>query len=111
MRIINFKSQEDETIPLFKQLTILPLEETLQLKQAKFMWKLRNDVLPPSLSRNFRLNNRNQLIISHNRLNQSAKHITFAGPSLWNDIPSNIQDKPTPKAFSKAMKDFLLDNL
>ena len=111
IRIVSFKSHEEETTPLFKQLSILPLEETLQLKQAKYMWKLQKDVLPPSLSCNFKFNNRNQLVISHNRLTQSQKHITFAGPTLWNEIPSNIQDKPTPKAFSKAMKDFLLDDL
>ena len=39
IRIISFKSHDDDAIPLFKQLSILPLEETLLLKQAKHMWK------------------------------------------------------------------------
>ena len=111
IRIISFKSHDDEPLPLFKQLSILPLEETLQLRQANFMWKFKNNLLPSSLSSNFRLNNRNQLTVTYNRLIQSASHITHAGPKLWNGIPPNIQDKTTPKSFSNAMKAFLLDKL
>ena len=74
MRIISSKPFDEEPIPLFKQLSILPLVETLLLKQAKFMWKLQNELLPPSLSGNFKTNNRNQLVLSHNRLEHSAKH-------------------------------------
>ena len=111
IRIISFKAYDDEPLPLFKKLSILPLEETLLLKQANFMWKLQNNLIPPSLSTNFKQNNRSQLTISYNRLAQSAKHITYAGPNLWKAIPLNIQDKPTPKSFSSAMKAFLLDRL
>ena len=111
IRIISFKTHDDEPIPLFKHLSILPLEETLLLKQAKHMWKLQHDLLPKSLSSNFKSNNRNQLALSHNRLAQFSKHITFAGPRLWSSIPSSLQDKLTPKSFSKSMKDFLLGSL
>ena len=111
IRIISFKAYDDEPLPLFKKLSILPLEETLLLKQANFMWKLQTNLIPPSLSTNFKQNNRSQLTISYNRLAQSAKHITYAGPNLWKAIPLNIQDKPTPKSFSSAMKAFLLDRL
>ena len=111
IRLISFKTYDQEPIPLFKQHSILPLEETILLKQAKFMWKLQNELLPPSLSQNFKSNNRNQLAISHNRLEYSARHITYAGPRLWNAIPADIQNKLTPKSFSNSMKNFLLDNL
>ena len=111
IRIISFKSHDDQVLPLFKKLSILPLEETLQLKQANFMWKLKNNLIPSSLSSNFRFNKRNQISVSYNRLHQSARHITYAGPKLWNEIPLMIQDKPSPKSFSNAMKTFLLDKL
>ena len=111
IRLISFKSYDEESTPLFKQLSILPLEETLKLKQAKFIWKLQNNLLPTSLSRNFKFNSRNQLTNPLNRLTHSAKHITYAGPRLWNDVPTDIKHKVTPKAFSKAMKDNLLSNL
>ena len=111
IRIISFKTYDDDTLPLFKKLSILPLEENLRLKQAKFMWKLKNNLIPSSLAANFKQNNRNQLTVSYNRLVQSARHITYAGPKLWKAIPSNIQDKATPKSFSNSMKTFLLDKL
>ena len=75
------------------------------------MWKMQNELLPPSLTQNFKTNNRNQLALSHNRLDISAKHITFAGPRLWNTIPENIQTKLTPKSFNNSMKKLLVDNL
>ena len=111
IRLISFKPFDEEPIPLFKQHSILPLEETLLLKQAKFMWKLQNELLPPSLSSNFKLNNRNQLALSYNRLDLSSKHIIYSGPRLWNSIPTDLQNKLTPKSFSKSMKEFLLENL
>ena len=111
IRLISFKPYHEEPIPLFKQHSILPLEETFLLKQAKFMWKMQNELIPPSLTRNFNSNSRNQLTISHNRLDHSAKHITYAGPRLWNAIPVDIRNKLTPKSFSNSMKKFLIDNL
>ena len=111
IRLISFKPYDEEAIPLFKQHTILPLEETFLLKQAKFMWKMQNELLPPSLTRNFKFNNRNQLALSHNRLDISAKHITYAGPRLWTAIPADIQSKLTPRSFSISMKNFLVENL
>ena len=111
VRLISFKSYDEDAIPLFKQHSILPLEETFLIKQAKFMWKMQNDLLPPSLTRNFKFNNRNQLTLAHNRLDISAKHITYAGPRLWTAIPADIQSKVTPRSFSNSMKNFLIDNL
>ena len=111
IRLISFKPYHEEPIPLFKHHSILPLEETFLLKQAKFMWKMQNELIPPSLTRNFNSNSRNQLTISHNRLDHSAKHITYAGPRLWNAIPVDIRNKLTPKSFSNSMKKFLIDNL
>jgi hypothetical protein len=88
---------------------ILPLDQALELKQATFMWKLKNKLLPPSLISNFRTNNRNQTALLHNRLVSSTKHITFAGPRLWNDIHPTIQELKTPKSFSKALQKHLLN--
>ena len=48
IRLISFKSYDEETIPLFKQHSILPLEETFLLKQAKYMWKLQNELVQVS---------------------------------------------------------------
>ena len=90
IRIISFKDKYEPHIPLFKELSILPLEKSIELKQSVFMWKLNNGLLPPTLTHNFRIQ-RNQPSIMHNRLDSSAKHITYIGPRIWNKIPDNIR--------------------
>ena len=110
IRIINFKDKDEPPIGLFKKMSILPLDESLELRQASFMWKLKNNLLPPSLASNFRTN-RNQVVLIHNRLQSSSKHITYAGPTIWLDLPENIQNKTSLKSFTKSFKEYLLSNL
>ena len=50
VRIISFKSRDHHTDPLFKELEILPLDKSIELKNAKFMWRLKNGLLPESLT-------------------------------------------------------------
>ena len=111
IRIINFKQYDEPATPLFKKLSILPLEDTIELKRANFMWKLEHSLIPPSLTDNFKYNQRNQLSNPQNRLAQTASHITYAGPKLWAALPTKIKDKVTPKSFSNAFKAHLLENL
>ena len=110
IRIISFKGIDEPHLPLFFKHSILPIEEKIVHKQGTFMWKLANKMLPPSLVSNFRMN-RNQIALSHNRLDASAKHITFAGPRLWHNLPDDVKYKAFPKSFSKALKIHLLQNL
>ena len=111
IRIISFKQYDEPATPLFKKLSILPLEDTIELKRANFMWKLEHGLIPPSLVSNFKYNHRNQLLNPQNRLAQTANHITYAGPKLWGELPTKIKEKATPKSFSNALKAHLLQNL
>ena len=75
------------------------------------MWKLEHSLIPPSLTDNFKYNQRKQLSIPQNRLAQTASHITYAGPKLWGELPTKIKEKVSPKSFSNALKAHLLENL
>ena len=69
IRIITFKERNSHnTDPIFKDLEILPLEKSIKLKYAKFMWRLANGFLPENLSSNFRMNERNMIPNSISRL-------------------------------------------
>ena len=107
IRLISFASKDDPALPLFKKHSILPLDKDFELKQSIFMWKLENDLIPRSLASNFRIN-RNRVIPIINRLESSAKHITYAGPKVWQSLPDNIKNIAFPKSFSKAVKNYLL---
>ena len=107
IRLISFANKDEPALPLFKKHSILPLEKDFELKQAMFMWKLENDLIPRSLATNFRTN-RNRVIPILHRLESSAKHITYAGPKIWQNLPGDIKNIAFPKSFSKAVKNHML---
>ena len=47
VRIISIKDSDHPSAPLYRDLKILPLSNSLELCQAKHMWKLINGFLPP----------------------------------------------------------------
>jgi len=108
IRIISFKDRDSHTDPLFKELEILPLEKSIQLKNAKFMWKLKNGILPDSLAKNFRSNERTNFTNSISRLESLKRYVLFSGPKLWNELPRCIIDKPSLNSFSNNLKKYFI---
>ena len=87
---------------------ILPLNKSIELKNAKFMWRLNNGFLPESLANNFRSNARTNVTNSISRLDSLKRFILFAGPNLWNELPSCITSKPSLNSFSNALKNYFI---
>ena len=108
VRIISFKKSDHHTDPLFKELEILPLEKSIELKYAKFMWRLHNNFLPDSLSKNFRSNERTNFTSSISRLESLKRFILFSGPKLWNELPQCITNKPSLNSFSNSLKRYFI---
>ena len=75
------------------------------------MWKLVNGFLPPTLALNFNINNRLQLFNSISRLETLRKFVKFAGPQLWNDLPTDLTTKTSLNTFSKHLKQFMIEQL
>ena len=86
VRILSFKDKYYHSTPLFKELKILPLAQFIEFKYCKFMWKLMNQILPPSIASNFIINDRNQLFTSISRLKSLSNFVRFAGPGLWKKL-------------------------
>ena len=108
VRIISFKNSDHHTDPLFKELEILPLDKSIELKNAKFMWRLKNGFLPESLASNFRINERSNVTNSISRLESLKRFTLFAGPKLWNELPSLITNKPSLNSFSNTLKKYFI---
>ena len=115
VRIISFKNSDYHTDPLLKELEILPLEKSIELKNAKFMWRLHNNYLPDSLSKNFRSSERTNYTTSISRLESLKRFILFSGPKLWNELPRSITMKPSLNSFSNTLKRYyifgVIDNI
>ena len=75
------------------------------------MWKLVNGFLPPTIASNFNINKRLQIFNSISRLETLRNFVKFAGPRLWNDLPINLTTITTLNAFSKHLKQSMLDQL
>ena len=73
------------------------------------MWRLKNGYLPNSLTKNYHSNVRTVFSNSLSRLESMKNFVLFAGPKLWNELPSVITDKPSLNSFSKALKRYLND--
>ena len=108
VRIIAFKGRDHHTDPLFKELEILPREKSIELKNAKFMWRFVNGHLPESLSCILRSNERTNYSNSISRLESLKRFIRFSGPKLWQELPNCIKNKPSLKSFSNALKNFFI---
>ena len=108
IRIISFKNSDYHTDPLFKDLEILPLDKSIELKNAKFMWRLKNGFLPESLANNFPNTVRTNVVNSISRLESLKRFILFAGPKLWNELPLCIRNKPSLNSFSNTLKKYLI---
>ena len=107
VRIISFKDRDEHTAPLFKELQILPLDKSIEIKYGKFMWRLHNNYLPNSIINNFRSNSRTNFSRSLSRLETLNKFVLFDGPQLWSQLPTDIINKPSLNSFTKAYKKFL----
>ena len=111
VRIISFKDSDHPSAPLYKDLKILPLSYSLELRQAKHMWKLINGFLPPSMSSQFNFNERTGFSISFSRLVSLQRFILFTGPITWNQLPDIIKHKSSLNSFTKFLKIHLLDSI
>ena len=108
VRVISFKPFDYPTADLFKDLNILPLDKSIKLKYGKFMWRLKNGYLPDNLTKDYHINVRNGFSSSLSRLESLKDFILFAGPGLWNELPSVITSKPSLDSFSRALKNHLI---
>lgn len=108
---MTFNNRDSPSIPLYKELKILPLEKSYELKNAKHLWKLHNGYLPQSLASNLNVNSRNQITKSYSRLESLKRFSLFTAPSIWNKLPNSTKDKTTLKSFSDSVKLHLLNEL
>ena len=107
--------------PLYKDLKILDVKNTLFLETSKFMFKFKYDLLPVRFANHFenddisfqgssyalrRTCQRNRI---KTRLISSKKSIQIRGENLWNEIPEVIKQCTSLNNFKKLIKGMLID--
>ena len=110
---------QNEIGHLYNELGLLKLKDIHKLCKAKFIFKFRNDELPPhfndflvtnrpSHSYSLRNQNKNEYKCIWGKTVYSMKMMQFEGAKLWNEIPDYIKSFTEIKEFSRNYKTLLI---
>ena len=111
--------------PIYKDLQLLDVKNTFFLETSKFMFKLKNDLLPirfanhfessdssssSQISSKYSLRSRIQINRVVTRLLASRSSIQIRGENLWNEIPDSIKNEASLTTFKRLIKFMLLED-
>jgi len=113
IRSITLSKYNAHTRPLFKQLSILELNDIITLENAKFMYKCVNNDLPEKIlnlfTKNEAIHNYNtrhapDLHFNRRKTNVSSKSYIHKGPVIWSNIESKMKQLKTIHSFNINLK-------
>lgn len=105
------------TEPIFKHLRLLKLDDLNVLQTAIFMFKLKQNLLPPYFNSMFTYNwqihshntrNREDFYITNPRTSLSSTSIRYKGPDVWHTLSDNIKQCSYLSAFKRKLKNKIL---
>ncbi len=108
IRIMNFLRKRDDPSNFFKPDKILCLNDSLKLSSAKFLWKMDNSLLPPTVNSIFNSRKNKSFHIPHRRITLTQQAISYKGVQVWNRIPISIRSAKTYNCFKTNYKKYLL---
>jgi hypothetical protein len=124
IRIIANSKYNSHTAPLFKQLSILPLDSLVQMSLLKIMNHYTTAKLPPSFQDTWStvrasheatgsqtLRNEDDFRVPFARTNYLQRFPLVKAPTLCNDLPNDLRIITTVTLFSNSIKTFLLNKL
>jgi len=117
IRLVNNSSFNAHTEPIFKKLSILNVNHVIELEQAKYMYKFKNNLLPAKL---------NQFLIRGSEIHQYSTRFNYEperiksnfsplsssflskAPNLWKNVKTEYKEIKNLGAFtSKIKKDMI----
>ena len=110
--------------PIYKELKLLDVKSTFYFETSKFMFKLKNELLPTRFANYFETSSvssdqaehsyalRSNVRRSHvfTRLLSSNKTIQIRGEKVWNEIPEDLKENISFNLFKKSTKNMLIEN-
>ena len=108
IRIVNNSNFLAHTLELFYYSKILKIEDIHNYIIGAYMFK-NHDFPIFSINHSYNTRHRNDLVPLFQRLVQTQNSIHFAGPIIWNDIPTEIKSLDELHMFKTKLKNHLLD--
>jgi hypothetical protein len=120
IRTISIAKYNAHTDPLFRNLSILKLDDIYRVEVAKMVFQFKTNCLPTQLQTLFTLNSsihdrktRQQydLHVRKCRTTLASQHISFVGPQIWNSLPVELKTytSGTTQNFVSKFVKYLID--
>ena len=93
---------------ILKSHSILNVQQNYDFHVCRLMHKAVNNTLP-SFATGILTTLNDFFFFKTPRLRQTEKSIIFAGPKLWNNLPSDLVAEPNFNIFKKYLKLYLLN--
>ena len=119
VRIINFSNYDTHTLPLFKNMNILPIDKVVIHRIGMFMFKYYNGTLPQVMNNlyipnseihSYRTRQSNLLHIKKGKLNVYTKSFGNTSARVWNVIQRKININVSASTFKRSLKSYLIDH-
>ena len=107
IRTIANAGYRDHTTPLFRQFNLLKFKD---IYSYFAVLHTRKNMLSGFYAPHHNLNTRNRNLLNppFQRLASAQRSIAFAGPQLWNTLPSELKDIENINCFKKNLKTYLV---
>ena len=119
VRIMTFSKYDSHSEPLYKKLNLLNLSNTTYYNLGKFLWDTINNINIPTciqgivkLKQTSKFNRhitQTKKFTPLFRTLYKAYFVTTTGPSLWNNIPTDIKSVMSKKLFTNKYRHYLLE--
>ena len=116
LRAISHKHTRSRTLPLFKALKLLRLQDVFQFKMLSFVFESINKINPMCFHNFYtctssiheyhtRHSYRGDVFLTHkNSLQYGLKSICYMGAKMWNDLPEELRNSTSKYSFKKHLK-------
>jgi hypothetical protein len=118
IRVITNAGYRDHTGPLFKRLSILPLDDLIKYSQLKFMHNFYHNKLPFSFNETWisnrtrnpevALRNADDLYVHAHHFATTKRFPLFSMPRVWNEA-NDMKLNPSQRIFLKSVKSAMLN--
>ena len=107
IRLLTDSHFREHTTPLFSRLGLLKLLDIYKYNLLIYIQKLIwNGKFQPDHDVNTR--SRNLAVPTFQRLTRTQQSVSYAGPSLWNDLPNYLKEIVSPSIFKRKLKVYLI---
>lgn len=109
IRTILNKSMTEPSMPLFKELKILPLRYIYVYKVLRAFYERSGNIFNNEVDYKDKLRTRNNLFIPKPTVTYFKKTIEYLGPKIFNSLPKDIKETRGKNRFLKQVRNWLFE--